>query len=238
MTPVRTDLRAPSNAPALPAISHLPKGADATREKLLQAAHELLISRSGAEPSVSQICEHAGVQVAMVSYCFGGKNQLLAALIQRITDAVDAEFRKLVAVDLPPEEKLRLHVAAMVRSFARYPYLTELNERLPSGHRPADQMAGALVQPFTSFYRELFREGSRRDRWREPDAALFFFSIVGMCEYLFAHPSLLSASGEELGDELIERFIDHTTDLLLHGIVVGPPGPANRPDKPAGRADV
>ena len=55
------------------------KGAELTAEKLLQATHELMLEHGGVEPSVSQLCERAGVQVAMVSYCFGGKTQLLAS---------------------------------------------------------------------------------------------------------------------------------------------------------------
>jgi AcrR family transcriptional regulator len=207
-----------SPASALPPVSHPPRGADATREKLLQATNELLFERSGAEPSVSQICERAGVQVAMVSYCFGGKNQLLDALLERITDAVKAELDQLAALDLRPEETLRRHVAAIVRNFFRFPYATQLNERLRAEHQPPAPMTTIFAEPMTAFYRELLDEGVRTGEFRKVDPTLFFFSIVGMCEYLFAARSLLSDSGQEIDDELIRRFTDHTIDLLLYGI--------------------
>jgi len=40
-----------------------------------------------------------------------------------------------------------------------------------------------------------------------------------MCEFLFAARSWLeTAAGEQLDEPLIERFTDHTVELLLHGI--------------------
>jgi AcrR family transcriptional regulator len=201
-------------ASELPPISHPPKGADATREKLLQAANELLFERSGAEPSVSQICERAGVQVAMVSYCFGGKNQLLEALVERINIGIRGELERLAAREMAPEEMLRHHVAAMVRNFVRFPYVSQLNERLRAGNQPAQRIA----PPLTDFYRELLGAGARDGAFREVDPELFFFSLVGMCEYLFSARSLLTEGGGAVDDDLIERFTEHTIDLVLHGI--------------------
>src|SRR5262245_41126292 len=73
-------LKAPSGARAV-----APARADATRERLLAAAHELLVERSGADVSVGDICARAGVNVAMVKYCFGSKDGLLQELLDRIT---------------------------------------------------------------------------------------------------------------------------------------------------------
>ncbi len=59
------------------------RGADLTAEKLLAAAHDLLVERAGQGVSVSEICARAEVNVAMVRYCFGSKNGLLDALLER-----------------------------------------------------------------------------------------------------------------------------------------------------------
>jgi AcrR family transcriptional regulator len=211
-------------ASTLPAVVHPPKGADATREKLLQATHELLFERAGAEPSVSQICDRAGVQVAMVSYCFGGKAQLLEALVDRVTEGIKAELEQLAALELEPEQMLRRHVAAVVRNFLRYPYVSQLNERIRAGQAFAEQITTLFAGPMIAFYRDLLAEGAGRGEFREVDPTLFFFSTVGMCEYLFAARSLLSGSGEALDDELIDRFTEHTIELLLHGISRRPSG--------------
>lgn len=202
-------------ASALPAVSYAPKGADATREKLLQATHELLVERAGAEPTVSQICERAGVPVGMVSYCFGGKTQMLEALVLRLRDGVKAELDRLSAVDLEPEEKLRRNVRAMVLNFVRFPYGSQLSERLRAGRSHGEQIASIFGDAMVAFYSELLGEAVREGVFREVDPRLLFVSIAGMSEYLAAARRLFAEAPD---DELVERFTDHTIELLLNGI--------------------
>jgi AcrR family transcriptional regulator len=206
-------------ATRLPQPAEELRGADVTREKLLQATHELLIERAGAEPSVSQICERAGVQLAMVSYCFGGKAGLFDALIERTTTGVISELERLAETELSAEEKLRRHVAAVIHNYVRYPYANQLSERLAAGGRAAERMAELIGRPMLGFYRELLADGVADGRFREVDPTMLFFSVVGMCEFVFAARSWLEGpAGETLDDALVERFTDHTVELLLRGI--------------------
>src|SRR5262249_38508265 len=106
--------------------------AQVTREKLLGAAHDLLAERATVA-SVSEICARAQVNVAMVRYCFGSKDGLLDALLERVLHGLAGELERLLRSDLPPAEQLRRHVAAIVRNYLRYPYVNRLmNERLLS----------------------------------------------------------------------------------------------------------
>jgi AcrR family transcriptional regulator len=204
-------------ATPLPSVSYAPRGADATREKLLQATHELLIERAGAEPSLSQICERAGVQTGMVRYCFGSKSQMLEALVERLRDGVRADLARLAAIDLAPEEKLRRNVRAMVRNFVRYPYGTQLSEQLRAGRDHGEQIATVFGDAMVPFYTELLDEGA--GAFRELDPRLLFVSVAGMAEYFSAARSLFAADGAADDDgQLIDRFCDHTIELLLNGI--------------------
>jgi AcrR family transcriptional regulator len=200
---------------ALPRVPYEPKGADATREKLLQATHELLVERAGAEPSLSQICERAGVQTGMVRYCFGGKERMLQALVDRLRDVVQADLHRLAELDLDPEDKLRRHVRAMVRNFARFPYSSQLSERLRAFAGGGAQIADVFGSAMVPFYAQLIDEGVRRGSFRDVDPRLLFASIAGMSEYFSAARSLFA---DESDEELIERFADHTVELLLTGI--------------------
>lgn len=203
----------PVTVAPLPPVSYEPRGADATREKLLQATHELLIERGGGEPTVSQICARAGVQVGMVSYCFGGKAQMLEALVDRLRDGVQAELDRLAALDLDPEEKLRRNIRAMIRNFVRFPYGSQLSERLRAGEAHGEQIATVFGDAMVPFYAELLDEG--RGVFRELDPRLLFVSIAGMADYFSAARSLFTHEREQ---ELIERFTDHTIELLLSGV--------------------
>jgi AcrR family transcriptional regulator len=191
------------------------RGAELTAEKLLQATHELMLEHDGVEPSVAELCERAGVQVGMVSYCFGGKNQLLEALLERAIEDVVAQLHRLAATDLPPEEKLRRHIAGVIRNFVRYPYAQRLSQTLTAGGPPAAAMAEQFAGPLLEFHRGLLADGERASEFRSVDPVLFFFSLVGMCEFLFAGRSWLD---EAIDEPLIDRFTAHTTELVLRGI--------------------
>lgn len=188
----------------------------------MQATHELLFEQAGEEPSVSQICERADVRVAMVSYCFGGKAGLLDALVERAISGLLAEQAELVSRALPPEEALAVHVEATVRNFVRYPYITSVSERLAAGDRTVVGMGQTFVRPTLAFYREMLENGVAAGRFRPTDPTLLLFSIVGMCEFLFAARSWLTDADEVLDEALVERFAGHTVDLLLGGLLVEP----------------
>lgn len=195
------------------------RGADVSRERLLQATHELLLETGGAEPSVSQISARAGMQPGMVSYCFGGKRQLLDALMLRSTEHVMEELRNVAAADMPATEKLRRHVRRMVANFVRFPYTQHLSERLTAADPGIQPFAEHFAAPTLEFYRNLVAEGVAAGEFRaEIDSNLLFFSTVGMCEFLFAAKSWLPLAGEQLDEALIERFADHCANVLLTGI--------------------
>jgi|GEM_PF-6478026 len=205
----------PGLLPATPAVH---KGADATREKLLQAAHELLFERGGDEPSVSQICTRAGVQVAMVSYCFGGKAALFDTLLERLGATITAEYSRLAELDLSPEERLRRHVSAYVHNYVRFPYATRLIDRMNIGDATATRLAETFLRPPLELFRGIIAEGVASGTLRAVDPELLAFSVAGMCEFLFTATSFRSVAGLVLDDGLVDRYTEHTIDLLVHGL--------------------
>jgi TetR/AcrR family transcriptional regulator len=205
----------------LPPPAEPPRGADATAERLLQAAHELLYERGGARFSVSEVCGRADANVAMVKYCFGNKDGLLLALVMRVTGSFRADFERLAAEDLGWREKLERHVAGIVRSYVRYPYINRLlADQLSRADEPGTRaLSESFAAPMGAFHRELLAEGRRAGEVRDVDPALFFFSVVGMCEFIFsARGWLTHGFGLALDDELVERYVDHVVELVLSGV--------------------
>ncbi len=194
------------------------RSADVTRERLLEAAHALLVERRGSEPSVSEICARADVNVAMVSYCFGGKTHLLDALLERTVQDVVVQLDRLGALDLTPEETLRRHIAGVIANYVRYPYAVALGERL--GDRDG-RLGDTFARPLLDFYRRVLAEGEAGGAFRPGlDPTFFFSSVVGACEFLFsARTWVESATGQPVEDAaVVARFTEHTTALLLQGI--------------------
>ena len=170
---------------------------------------------------MAELCARADVNVAMVKYCFGSKSGLLDALLERSLEGLAAEVEGLARSGLPPEEQLRRHVSEIVRNYVRYPYVNRLmTQRLmlaePDG---VDRISRSFAIPVRAFYDELLAAGRTSDGWRPIDSTLFFFSVVGVCEFLFsARPLLERAYGEQIDAALVERYSAHVAELVLNGV--------------------
>jgi TetR/AcrR family transcriptional regulator len=216
-------LKVKANSKKIPSMSSRP--ANQTADKLLQAAHDLLIERSGQSASISEICARAEVNVAMVKYCFGSKDGLLDAVLERALRQLAGELERLADADLTPERKLRRHVAEVVRNYVRVPYVNRLmNERLLAAEPEAvDQISASFAVPARDWYAELLAAGQADEGWRSFDPTLFFFAVLGLCEFLFsARPLLERGFGEPLDGDLVERFSAQIAELVMGG-VHGPP---------------
>ena len=60
-----------------------PTSSDETREKLLDAAKHVFVERGFYDATVRQICQRAGVNLALVNYHFGDKLQLYIEVFRR-----------------------------------------------------------------------------------------------------------------------------------------------------------
>jgi hypothetical protein len=91
------------------------------RERLLDTASRLMSDRHGINVSLSEIAAHSGLNSALVKYYFGNKEGLLVALVERDAAVELRRVRNLLATDLSPSEKLRLHIAGIINGFSRRP---------------------------------------------------------------------------------------------------------------------
>jgi AcrR family transcriptional regulator len=210
--------------PELPPPTDAPRGADATAERLLQAAHELLYEREGGVFSVSELCARADANVAMVKYCFGNKDGLLLALIDRVTANFREGFERLSAQDMDWRAKLERHVAGIVRNYLQFPYINRLlADQLRQTDDPGTRaLSVSFAAPLGEFHGRLLRDGQRAGAVRDDiDSVLFFFSVVGMCEFIFsARGWLVHGFGQDLDDEFIDRYVDHVVEFVLAGISI------------------
>ena len=141
--------------------TRLPAAKNATAEKLLVAASELMIERSSIEVSLSDIAQKSGVNAALVKYHFGNKDGLLLALLARDAATEVANLEYLLAQPIPPTAKLKLHIAGIIRAYHRFPYMNRLIHYLlhESSAEAADEVSKFFVAPLLDFHRRLLAEG-------------------------------------------------------------------------------
>jgi AcrR family transcriptional regulator len=212
------------------APSRLPAGRNATAEKLLVAASELMIERASIEVSLSDIAQKSGVNAALVKYHFGNKDGLLLALLARDAATEVANLEYLLAQPISPTAKLKLHIGGIIRAYHRFPYMNRLIHYLlhESSPEAADEVSQFFVAPLLDFQRRLLEQGVAAGEFRQVDPVLFYTSLIGACDHLFfgRHAMSRAVGVGPVTDDVCRDYIAHMEALVCGGILKR--GVANR----------
>ncbi|MFM5953212.1 MAG: TetR family transcriptional regulator [Novosphingobium sp.] len=198
----------------------VPAGA---RELLLQTASDIMREGDIVDISLSELSLRSGLNSALVKYYFGNKAGLMKALLDRdmagIVKAVDA----LMAKDMPPEERLRRHIGAMVDTYYNTPYLNRLLMRLvrESDDDEAHRIADSYLSPLSRAYDRLIEDGVREGVFRTVDPQLFYFTATGAADRFFSSRLVLKHcyDTDTLTEELRDRYREHCIDFIMAGIL-------------------
>jgi AcrR family transcriptional regulator len=205
------------------AANRLPAGRNATAEKLLVAASELMIARASIEISLSDIAQKSGVNAALVKYHFGNKDGLLLALLARDAATEVANLEYLLGQPISPTAKLKLHIGGIIRAYHRFPYMNRLIHFLlhESSAEAADEVSKFFVAPLLDFHRRLLAEGIAAGEFREVDPVLFYTSLIGACDHLFfgRHAMSRAIGVGPVTDDVCRDYIAHMQAMVCSGIV-------------------
>jgi len=197
--------------------------ASVAREQLLEAASALMTEEGSFDVSLHQIGRKAGVTAPLVKYYFGSKNGLLVALAQRDTAGSLAQLEALMAMDIEPASKLRIHVTGILRTYSRYPYLNGLLDSLLRGDNTegAQAIRASFVRPLIDAQRRIIAEGIAAGQFRDVDPNYVYFLIIGACQYLFttrvAFRELFGSN--ELEPGFPREYAAFAVDYILRGIL-------------------
>jgi AcrR family transcriptional regulator len=198
-------------------------GRNATADRLIVAASELMIERSSIEISLSDIAQKSGVNAALVKYHFGNKDGLLLALLARDAATEMAQLEYLLAQPITPTAKLKLHIAGIIRAYHRFPYMNRLIHYLlhESSPEAADEVSKFFVAPLLDFHRRLLAEGIEAGEFRSIDPVLFYTSLIGACDHLFfgRHAMSRATGVGPVTDEVCSQYVRHMEALICGGVL-------------------
>jgi len=204
-------------------------GSGEGRAALLAAARELLSEHGGSRFSVAELAKRARMNVALVSYYFGGKEQMLQAILDEDEDAVFAPLRILAAADMPAVDKLQRYLSGLVELHVRRPYFAILTHDLlrRSDEATRKEVSARVVNPVIAFHRALLDQGKAEGVFRDVDPFAFYLNVVGGIDMLFlARATIEDGFGYRMDDaELRRRFVRDTVDLVLNGVTLPKPKP-------------
>ncbi|MFZ1477891.1 MAG: TetR family transcriptional regulator, partial [Sphingorhabdus sp.] len=163
------------------------------REQLLEAASQIMREGDTIDLSLSELSLRAGLNSALVKYYFGNKNGLMQALLDRDMGEIVHGLEALVAKDMPPEEKLRRHIGAVIDTYYAYPYLNRLLMRMIRDSAPVEaaRIAERYLRPISRVYDQLINEGVKAGKFLPVDPQLFYFTVTGAADRFFTARQVL-----------------------------------------------
>ena len=191
-----------------------------TRERLLAAAAGEFASRGFAGANIDRIAAAAKLNKAMIYYHFANKAALYREILRDMFDAVRARVRHAAASDAPPEEKVRLFVAAIAVEAEARPHFPPIwfREIAENGtHLDAPTMAH--MRRVLSALGRILQEGAKARRFRPVNPLLVHAGVVGPLLLYFASAQLrrrLEGAGIP-GASMVSRdeVVEHVQRLAL-----------------------
>jgi AcrR family transcriptional regulator len=210
--------------PAAPKKAKRARDARATREALRAAAAAAFTERGFDGSSLDEIARAAGVNKAMVSYHFGGKAGLHAAILEADFATLAEAIARIRASRAGATERLREFVRAFGSLHQRNPNLSVLllREMLAGGRRLEPVVLPRFVTVLETVA-EIVAQGVREGSFRPVDPFLFHQSLVGSLVFFFAVRPFRERLIEEgkvpvAAAPDAQSYIRHVESLVIRGL--------------------
>jgi len=191
------------------------KRAEGSRRRLITAAGGEFAELGFAGASVDRIAEGAGVNKAMIYYCFADKLDLYRQTIREMYLAVHERVAAVADTGEPAPAKLDAFVAALVTEASRRPYFPRIAMREIADravHLDRDTIQAMLAIP--GVLERILTEGADRGELRHVDPLLAYFTVLGPIVLHFGTAAALEGHLAEHGVAL--RFEADSGRLLAH----------------------
>ena len=181
-----------------------------TRDRILDAAHEVFTRRGTAGARTQEIADEAGVNKALLHYYFGSKAELADAVFERAATGFFPALFGVVASPAAIPEKVRRVVEVYLDMLGRHPYLLPylVGELQAHPERIKKIISARGPAPVAVLQRQLDDEAAA-GRLRPIRAEHFMMNLVSLIGFPFvfrpAIQELLRADDGRLAELMDER---------------------------------
>lgn len=193
------------------------------RERLLDAAVELLAKKGIAATSLSDIATHAGVTPAMVHYYFTNRSALLDAIAsERLMRTLTGLWAPIAEQSTDLELMVRGLVQRIVQSSEQTPWLPALwlRDIVSEGGQLRERMLKTLSPPHTRHFTLALEAAQRRGEINpELDPRLVIVSLMGLTLVPLAAMSLWGEKPQAQGFSP-SQIGKHAEAVLLQGLSI------------------
>jgi AcrR family transcriptional regulator len=194
------------------------------RDQLIEAASQIMREGDTIDLSLSELSLRAGLNSALVKYYFGNKNGLMLALLDRDMGNIVFSLGALLAKDMPPEDKLRIHIGAVIDTYFAFPYLNRLLMRMVRDSAPVEaaRIADLYLKPISKVYDALIAEGVKAGKFRNIDPQFFYFTVTGAADRFYSSRLVLRHcyNQDDFNENMRDAYREHSIDLIMRGLLV------------------
>ena len=190
-----------------------------SRTKLMEIAVPLFAKKGLHGVSIRQLAEAAGVNSALISYHFGGKEGLYAAVLELQFSSIEASLEKMPVQAGAPEENLAFYAKAVLNAHRRQPHLIRfLHNELTNPTACFESILKKYIKRFYLFLYGNLAEGMTQGQFKKGlDPSYAALSLVGILNFYFiAKPLALSFFPAEHDHD--QQYVEQALAIYLSGI--------------------
>jgi AcrR family transcriptional regulator len=192
---------------------------------IIEAAEQLFATNGYGNTSVRQIADHAGVNLAMISYYFGSKEKLIHALVDLRTEHIRLTLESLLKDDsLSPLQKVNIMVSEYVERFAkrRAFYKIMVTEHMLDKNNEITKMLLEVKRKNAEALSEVIKEGQKKKVFRKNiDVVMLMNIMVGTVnhslmnkEFYKEFHQLQKMKDEEFNTYLLKKVTDEIKGIF------------------------
>lgn len=190
-----------------------------TINKIVESAGILFSLKGYASVSVKEIAEAAGVNIALISYYFGGKEKLYSYVMEQQLTVLGRQLEVIRREELDPLKKIRRFIQSAIEIHKELPHLDRLLYReLLSPTQCFEAIVRVEAERFHRFLGECIREAMALGKFRaDLDVECATISLVSMLKFTFFTQCLPgTVLRPEAGQE--EYYLLQALDIYLRGV--------------------
>lgn len=190
-----------------------------TVNKLIEAAIPLFATKGLAAVSVKELADAAGVNIALISYYFGGKDKLYAFVLENqlaiLKDAIDAISKEEISAVM----KLRRFADILIATNKKNPYIDRLFfTEVFNPTKYFDSLVKSATHHSHLFLQSCIEEAKRNGEFRSDiDSDLAAMSLLKILNLSFTAQDLfkeLMPSKQDIAAEYMSQAIE----IYLNGV--------------------
>lgn len=192
---------------ALKFLTMEPNIGNTTRDKLIETAKELFLTKGVDRVGVREIAAKAEINLSLMNYYFRSKEKLFETIFEMLIIEKAVVLRQILDSDLPIEIKVREYVSKYIDILVSDPLLVSFV--LSIVHRNYEKISKMKVMTNlynTDIFVNQLKEESEAGRIKPIDPEQFFISMISLILFPLAIKPLI-IDRNKFDDKEMEKFL-------------------------------